>query len=122
MAERGVRISLLALLVVPLLAAGVATCASAGVAPAAIRVASPIACPSDTKVSAVVARWGGSAKGGRSLRWDLYCVNAEGEGYMPGDFASVGGAFLVFLGGALAGWVVFLGAQWLRRRGRGDAR
>jgi hypothetical protein len=88
------------------LLAFVPTCGTVAVLPVGSRVAALLVCPSDTDHSVVMTRWGGTSKGGRSLKSELYCVTAEGFGTMPST-AKVMLALLVIYGG-LAGVLLLL--------------
>lgn len=63
----------------------VPTCVSFGVVPVAQRMAAPLACPSETVHTVVMARWGGMSRGGRSLHSELYCLDANGHGTIPSN-------------------------------------
>ena len=73
------------------------TCATMGVAPVGTRLAAPLVCPSGTARSEVVSRWGGGSKGGKSLKWDLYCLTAEGLGTVPSTAKLFFGVFGIWL-------------------------
>jgi len=92
------------------------TCGSMGIVPVGTRIAAPLVCPSGTERSEVVSRWGGSSRGGSSLKWELYCLSPEGYGTIP----SAPKTFFVLLGiwtGLwLALWYLLRGVSWLRSR------
>jgi hypothetical protein len=88
---------------------------SVGGFPGMMNLVAPVICPAGTKDSVVVARWGGNAKGGKSLKSQLWCIDAEGGGRHASDFK----AFLVF---ALAWSTLFLGVYGALRLARREQR
>lgn len=89
--------------------------------PATTRVVAPLVCPADTDHSVVMARWGGTTKGGSSLKSELYCVTSEGFGTIPSTGKVVLALGVIY--GGLAGVLILLVGMWLRvriaRRSRG---
>ncbi|MCS6900248.1 MAG: hypothetical protein NZX77_10835 [Polyangiaceae bacterium] len=49
----------------------------------------PLLCPSDTKHSALEVWWSGNTRGGQSMRWELYCIDAQGFGFNPPTWQQV---------------------------------
>ena len=101
------------------------TFATMGIAPVGTRLAAPLVCPSGTARSEVVSRWGGGSKGGKSLKWDLYCLTPKGLGSVPSTpkifFGVLGvwSAIVIVLALLLRG-IGFLSARG-RREGQGHA-
>lgn len=87
-----------------------------GVLPVGTRIAAPLVCPSSTARSEVVSRWGGSSRGGRSLKWDLYCLSEHGHGTIPSTpklFLAVLAVWTAIASALLLGWV---GVRRIRTR------
>lgn len=96
----------------------VPTCASMAVVPVATRLAAPLVCPSGTARTEVVSRWGGSARGGKSLNWDLYCLTAKGFGTVPSTPKVFFGVLGVWSAIAMVLALVLRGISFLSARGR----
>jgi hypothetical protein len=98
----------------------VPTCATMSVAPVATRLAAPLVCPSGTERSEVVARWGGNAKGGASLRWDLFCLTHEGLGSVPSTARIFFGVLGLWSAIVIVIGLLLRGRKLLAARGRRD--
>lgn len=108
-------------IVVVVVLAFLPTCATMAIAPVGTRLAAPLVCPSGTARSEVVARWGGGSRGGKSLKWDLYCLTAEGLGSVPSTPKLFFGVFGIWIAITTVLRILgFLAARG-RREGEGDA-
>jgi len=94
------------------------TCGTVAVAPVATRLAAPLVCPSGTAHSVVVSWVKGSSRGGASLKWDLYCINAEGFGYIPSTPKIVLGLAAIWGGLALVHQLLLVVIRMLAARAR----
>ena len=100
----------------------VPTCTTMAAFPGGSRFAAPLVCPSGTSHTEVVARWGGSSKGGSSLKWDLYCMTDAGYATVASGPRIFLGLLLVWSGVLLVLLFLVRGVRILTARGRAEGR
>ena len=105
-------------IVVVAVLAFIPTCATIGIAPVGTRIAAPLVCPSGTARSEVVSRWSGGSKGGKSLKWNLYCLTPNGLGSVPSTPKIFFGVLGVWSAIVIVIALLLRGMRFLAARGR----